>query len=246
MQTIQARPPKRPSTARYRHGMSRGRRARRSTEEVRRLILDAAAPVFRHKGFALATMDDIAAEAGVAVSVIYRQYGNKSELFQEAVLQPFVDFVEAFTIAWQKQRDEPWTEQELMREFIADLFDNLRDHRDALIGLIAANGTLDARTQKEMDRLLRRMYSDLKDMGQAEASRRGWFPAEDMEVTVRLVVAMVTAVAAFDRFFLTGRRLGRERLIDHMTALALYGLRLEPWPGLPALAGAPLPPPTSP
>jgi len=244
LETAQLRSPQRRPTARYREGMPQGRRPRRTTEEVRRLILDAAGPVFRHKGFALATMDDIAAEAGVAVSVIYRQYGTKSELFQEAVLQPFVDFVHEFSTAWQKQREEPWTEQRLMREFIADLYDNLRDHKDALIGLIAANGTLDARTEKEMDKLLRRMYADVKEMGAAEAQRRGWFPAENMEVTVRLVVAMVTAVAAFDRMFLTGRRLSRERLIDHMTALALYGLRLEPWPGLPALPGAPVPPPT--
>jgi len=70
----------------------------------------------------------------------------------------------------------------------------------------------------------------MRDMGRQEAARRGWFSGEEMELTSRLLVAMVTACVSHRRWFLpSGRdRLSRERIIDHITNLMLYGLRLAP------------------
>jgi hypothetical protein len=51
-----------------------------------------------------------------------------------------------------------------------------------------------------------------------------------MELNSRLLVAMLTFAVAHRQWFLpTGRnRLSREKLINHMTKLMLYGLRLAP------------------
>ncbi len=59
-------------------------------DDIRKRIEDAALVVFSTKGFAGATMADIAREAGLSVGNIYRYYENKDALFY-SVLSP--DFV---------------------------------------------------------------------------------------------------------------------------------------------------------
>lgn len=48
----------------------------------RQAIIDAAIPVFVRQGFTEATIDTIAAEAGVAKQTIYNHFGDKDQLFQ--------------------------------------------------------------------------------------------------------------------------------------------------------------------
>ena len=57
------------------------RPARRlSAAERRRTILDAALRLFAERGYEAASMDDIAAEAGITVAVIYSHFDSKEEL----------------------------------------------------------------------------------------------------------------------------------------------------------------------
>lgn len=55
----------------------------RYLEARRQEILDAARRVFVDKGYAAATMNDIAAEAGVAAGSLYRYFENKADLIAE-------------------------------------------------------------------------------------------------------------------------------------------------------------------
>ena len=56
--------------------------------ERARLILKAAARVFAEDGFAAASMDGIAAQAGITKAILYRHFESKQELF-DAVLDSF-------------------------------------------------------------------------------------------------------------------------------------------------------------
>jgi AcrR family transcriptional regulator len=58
-------------------------RKRLSASERRRRILDAATEVFAERGYAAASMVEIAARAGVVASVIYDHFGSKRELAVE-------------------------------------------------------------------------------------------------------------------------------------------------------------------
>jgi TetR/AcrR family transcriptional repressor of mexJK operon len=51
----------------------------------RRAILDAATTVFLRKGYLGASMDEIAALAGVSKQTIYKHFGDKERLFSEIV-----------------------------------------------------------------------------------------------------------------------------------------------------------------
>ena len=50
-------------------------------------ILDAARRVFAGRGFAAATMDDIAREAGIAKGTIYLYYRSKAEVYRAAAVE---------------------------------------------------------------------------------------------------------------------------------------------------------------
>jgi TetR/AcrR family transcriptional repressor of mexJK operon len=51
----------------------------------RRAILDAAAPIFGNEGYERASIDAIAAAAGVSKPTIYTYFGGKEQLFRESV-----------------------------------------------------------------------------------------------------------------------------------------------------------------
>ncbi len=61
-------------------------RKRRVREQTREEILQAAERLFRKKGYYLATAEEIARDAGVAVGTIYNIIGSKERLYSEVLL----------------------------------------------------------------------------------------------------------------------------------------------------------------
>jgi AcrR family transcriptional regulator len=204
--------------------------ARRSTQEVRELILAAAEREFSRKGYAKTTTDDIAEAAGVSLSVLFRHYPAKADLFRDALLRPFLESLRAFTHHWEHTFIDPVDEREVMRLFITDFYDHLSSHREALTALLAAEHALDDQIAEEVHGQFDLIFRQFAQMGEQEAQRRGWFPGEPMELNSRILVALITATVAHRQWFLpTGRkRLSREGLVNHISELMLYGLRLAP------------------
>lgn len=58
---------------------------RATRPDKRRVILDAAAPIFGDEGYERASVDAIAAAAGVSKPTIYSYFGGKEQLFRESV-----------------------------------------------------------------------------------------------------------------------------------------------------------------
>jgi TetR/AcrR family acrAB operon transcriptional repressor len=61
------------------------RRTKEEAEVTRKTLLDAALKVFSHVGYADATLDDIADEAGVTRGAIYHHFGGKAELYNHVI-----------------------------------------------------------------------------------------------------------------------------------------------------------------
>ncbi len=59
-------------------------------EEVQKRIVEAALRVFAKKGYAAATIGEIAATAGISTGNVYRYYENKEALFEDALDETFV------------------------------------------------------------------------------------------------------------------------------------------------------------
>lgn len=54
---------------------------------TRTLVIESALTVFNERGFAAATMDDIASEAGLSRATIYLHFGNKAEILLAGIKQ---------------------------------------------------------------------------------------------------------------------------------------------------------------
>jgi AcrR family transcriptional regulator len=80
-------PPKARATARIDRRTKEGRR---DGEPSRDKLLTAAAKVFAERGFERASVDDIAAEAGLSKGTLYWNFKSKEDLF-EALLEEHID-----------------------------------------------------------------------------------------------------------------------------------------------------------
>jgi AcrR family transcriptional regulator len=192
---------------------------------VRELLIAAAIDEFAAGGYSGTTVQRIAESAGLTVSAVYQHFDGKSDLFSQAVMRPFLSFLDEFSATWQRQRQEPWDELTLMKALMEELYDALTLQRNALVELAAARDHLDEGVFDEIRKLSTRMFLELRAIGEEEAATRGLFPAENVEISVRLAVAMVTAMAVFDVWLMPSfpRPLSREELIEYMARFALWG-----------------------
>jgi AcrR family transcriptional regulator len=203
-------------------------RTRRSTAEVQRLILEAATRVFERKGYAQTTTDDIAAEAGVARSVMFRHFTSKAELFRAAELQPFIDLVTTFTESLDAQADELWDEERMMRTVVEIVYDSFRSHRNGVLALALMHAS-DEDAFRDAQAVLNQTFADVAELSTEHNRRRGWAPQRNLEMSIRMVIGMVASIAVLDPLFVPSgrRRPSRAQLIDHVTAVALHGIRAE-------------------
>lgn len=131
------------------------RRRRRPSREVRRLLIEEASRQFTQRGYAATTVKDLSAATGVAISVLCNHFPSKADLLREAVLLPFVDLVDSIGATWATLADEPGKEAQLIRSFIAELYDGLFEHRGALLTLIATQAELEPGFRSCLDPLVR-------------------------------------------------------------------------------------------
>ena len=202
-------------------------RSRRPTAEVRRLLVEAAACVFTEKGFAATTADDIAAEAGVARSAIWRHFEDKSDLFGAAVLHPFVEFLENYSVAYEQSS---WDDIEITRTIVELFYDSCVAHREALIGVAVAGSSLDEETRRRLEAQFDRFFGEIMRTTSLEADRRGWVPQEGLALTMRILFGAVAAIVLLDEPLLSSDpdQPPRDAVIDHVARLFLYGARLKP------------------
>ena len=106
----------RPAKRRRRNAEDRGRRVRRSPEEARLLILDAAERVFGDKGPDAAGLKDVARAAGVSHGLVTHYFGTYSALV-EATMERVVDRARAAIVTRLAELDEPTPEQLLTTYF---------------------------------------------------------------------------------------------------------------------------------
>jgi AcrR family transcriptional regulator len=80
--------------------------ARKSKEERREEILDAALPVFAERGLHGASTEDIARRAGISQPYVFRLFGTKKELYKALVARCFRKTLELMQQAAEGLRGE--------------------------------------------------------------------------------------------------------------------------------------------
>jgi AcrR family transcriptional regulator len=204
-----------------------GSKARRSSDEVRAQIVQAAADEFSARGYAEATMRGVAAAADVSLSVLHRHFASKQDLFTAALGTPFLNFFEDFSSAWGDHLEEPWSARELTHEFVSRLYRHLSDYRPTLVGLLAFSEP-DGPLLRDIREGLAEISAKLESLEQRDTQRRGsGLSPETSPYANRMIVALVTGLVVLHPFLTEGRAAEDDQLIDNATNALLRGV----WPG---------------
>ncbi len=101
-------------------------RRRMSAADRRSVVLEAAGTVFAERGYAGASIDAIAALAGISPPIIYRHFGSKKDLYLNILASSARELVEATT-----QDEGLSTAEEILRQNTRSFFRFVEENRVA-------------------------------------------------------------------------------------------------------------------
>jgi AcrR family transcriptional regulator len=221
--------PAQPEPARKRLGMG----------QAKPLLLDAAREVFALRGFRGARTKEIADKAGVSEALLYRHFGSKAGLFEEAILEPVNSFVSEFVERWRTEWDQSRPFHETVGAFMEGMYDLMREHRSAVLALLAAEAFEDEMGGQPDHKPLFGMLKDLEEVASVETQSRHFDP--DPALTTRVAVTMAVAMGLLEDFLFgpsDSPNVNREAIITEMTMMVVTGIsqranmtqRFEPGP----------------
>ena len=110
---------------------------RLQADQTRDRILDAARRVISHKGFADATFEAIAAEAGVAAPTVYAAFGSKSGILRALMGRATFSSNYDNVVREALKSDDPITRLRFAARIARGIFDSLRSEAEVLRGATA-------------------------------------------------------------------------------------------------------------
>lgn len=126
-------------------------RRRRSAQESRHRLIQAARDEFRRFGFSGATTAAIARNADTSEAHLFRHFPSKAELFREAVFEALNEHFSAFNAKYATDIEATPNIRQQARLYISELQKFLHEHSSLLLSLIAAqtfaSGALNGKTQ---------------------------------------------------------------------------------------------------
>jgi AcrR family transcriptional regulator len=200
-------------------------RSRRSSGEVRALLLGAARELFIAGGYEGTTTREIASRAGVTEKLLFNNFGSKAELFEAAVLSSFEEFVDAYREAWETRSADSSPEQR-MELFVEGLFDLAETNRAILRSAIGSPASPTGAPGPQQE-LLRRWAATLQSwQGIAAAVKDQSSLTIDPPASIAAAAAMVFGMVLLDDLLFPSEeeRPSRERRIAAMNEIVIHGL----------------------
>ncbi|WP_405136500.1 TetR/AcrR family transcriptional regulator [Nocardia sp. NBC_01388] len=197
-------------------------RRRRSSAEVRNLIIDAASAEFIDIGFERTSIKSIARRASVTESMVYRHFTSKAELFQATAAEPLVEFMNGF--AATLGTDTRLSPTDVTFRFISGLYDLCTTNRQILVSLVAGAG--EDKLTGEGSPLTPCLHA-LMDGVHRYMTASGATATSDLRHAVRLAVALVLGTAlGGDALFPTAA--DSRDIKSSLTQFVLFGVGYTP------------------
>ncbi|ORV49074.1 hypothetical protein AWC05_02565 [Mycobacterium florentinum] len=182
--------------------------------------------MFAERGYAGTSTREIARAASVSEPMIFRHFGSKAKLFEEAVLAPFSTFVSEYIADWMARPRGAETPYVQTHEFYRGVYDVLSANRwliHEMIGARAIGGSLTAGavSAPPLGALIERFEAIIEQ----EIVDRGFRPFDPVVVT-RLIFGLVFSIAVFGDWMFEGASApqpGAEVFIAEMARLTLDG-----------------------
>jgi len=193
----------------------------------RRRLLAAARSLFGEKGFEATSVREIAERAGVTKLMVYRHFGSKSRLFQEATMDPIKAFITEFTARWAAHPPGRRPLVEEVRDFYAALCDVLDGQRDLLAPMLfsgtARHGTEILSNNQYLAQVFRQWFELMDRIMLAETTGQRFRPF-DQHLASRLIFGMILSVVLHEDWLLPAQQPARIHLINEMANLTVFGL----------------------
>jgi AcrR family transcriptional regulator len=193
----------------------------------RAYLLDAAAAVFAERGYAAATVDAIAAKAGMSKKTVYRVFDSKLALLDALIDDRF------FNIPEPPEDDEGTLEESLERKLqtIASIL--LRPDRTCLMRMIIAEGPAAPELMTAFERL--KLGQDLNTLERwfERQERSGALKVGNVREAARLLFGMTVAEPIMQILVAAPRpceEIPVDQRIAHGVRIFLYGLKASPFP----------------
>jgi AcrR family transcriptional regulator len=156
------------------------------TERKRDAILDAARTVFSREGYAATSVDDVAAEAGIAKGTVYLYFKSKEELYLAALARD----IRVFTGKAREEMESVPVFREKIEAFLRVRLDYCKAHEEFLRIYLSEYGSMCVTTSisKELRRLQRKNMRYVASVVQKAIDRR----------EIRKVSAPALAATLFD------------------------------------------------
>ena len=113
-------------------------RRRRSTEEIKDRIMEAAGEEFERNGYAGTTTAAIARKARVGEALIFSNFGSKAKLFHDSVFNPLDRHFQDFCATHVVDADDTNGRRKEARQYILELQEFVQRHSEMLKSLVAA------------------------------------------------------------------------------------------------------------
>jgi AcrR family transcriptional regulator len=203
---------------------SGGNKVPRKRGEARRLIVEAARELFAKQGYDGASIRDIARHAQVAESLVFRDFGTKQQLFEEAVLEPYHEFLASFMEKWREAGVE-LSNEEVVRRFVTEFYNVLSQHRELVMTPVNANiYSVASINVNGQDSALSKQLDTLDAFVGPQLEGRG-LTAMNFPISIRCVTGMLMSLVLLDDWlFPHGRRHpSRRAIIDEVVEIVLRG-----------------------
>ena len=195
---------------------------RRRRGAPRLLALEAARTLFARQDYRRTTTKEIAEAAGVAEHLLFRHFGSKAALFNEAVVEPFLEIVNDLSARWESIVPGPGKAEAVGREFLGGLYDLFLENR----GLVMTLWGADAMTEDELTETgiadIDRAIAVLAELGR-KANDILEIDVTHPDLAARSTVALVAGMAAFGATFFGGIRPPRDVIVEELTQATLHG-----------------------
>jgi AcrR family transcriptional regulator len=195
---------------------------RRPRGAPRALLLDAARDLFARQDYRSTTTREIAHAAGVTEHLLFRNFGSKAALFREALVVPFVSFVDDFGQTWQSVIPEETDEQELTRLFVSQLYDVFVEHKGLLLTLMASENLSDEEQADAGIAEIRRAVTVLGQISIEGMKLRG-LRSDHPDLPAHSTVSMVAGMAALRSTYFGSDQPPREVIVEELVQALLHG-----------------------
>lgn len=208
------------------HAPRTGPRIRRGTAPA--LLLAAAQELFAERGPYATTTRQIAERADVSEDLIFRYYGSKNGLLQEAVVRPIVELLESTQPRWIAAQDT-WAGDDHERSvaFVGQIYDMVHGNRTIVMTmmqvLIGGPGEID---DFAVHQLASQMYEPLAPAFENYLVSNG-FRDGNPALLLRLIMLLIGSTAGFlpGTYPDGGDLPPRDRIVDELATFIHYGLR---------------------